>query len=70
MSCFDFTPIELIHSSGRQIFEYSKPKHVQYPYIKQVVEELTGRRNPSNTAISAARTSRVMDEVVSGYYTR
>ncbi|MFZ5940127.1 MAG: Gfo/Idh/MocA family protein [Bacteroidota bacterium] len=63
-SCFDFTPIELHTSEGRQTFDFPKPDHVQYYLIRQVVEELTGMGKANSNAVSGARTSRVMDEVV------
>jgi len=67
MSCFDFTPIELRTVDGKQSFDFSKPDHVQMHLIQQVVEELTGKGKSSSNAISGARTSWVMDEVVSGF---
>lgn len=68
LSCFDFTPIELRLAESMQSFEFSKPDHVQFNLIKQVVEELTGQGSSSSSGISGARTSKVMDEVIAGFY--
>jgi len=67
MSCFGFSPIKLHTAEGRQEFDYPKPAHVQSYLIRQVVEALTGKGAASSTAVSGARTSRVMDEVLAEY---
>jgi len=64
MSCFNFSPIELLTAEGLQTFDFPKPDHVQYYLIRQVVEELTGKGKASSTGVSGARTSKVMDEVI------
>jgi predicted dehydrogenase len=68
LSCFDFTPIELRTTEGRQLFDFPRPDHVQLYLIKQVVAALTGRGKSNSTGVSGARTSRVMDEVVGEFY--
>jgi len=67
MSCFSFSPVELLTSEGLQLFEFPKPDHVQYYLIRQVVEELVGKGKANSNGVSGARTSRVMDEVVRDY---
>lgn len=68
LSCFDFNPVELHTIDGRKVYDYSKPDHVQFDLIKQIVEELTGCGKSNSTGVSGARTSKILDEVVSGYY--
>lgn len=68
-STFSFEPIVLINGSGRLEFENIRPEHVQYYLIEQIVRELSGKgQGVVSTGITAARTSKVMDEVVKMYY--
>lgn len=67
-SCFSFEPIILLNSEGRQEFINERPEHVQLPLIEQVVKDLSGEKIAVSTGVTAARTSKVMDEVVKGYY--
>jgi len=67
-SCFSFEPIVLINGTGRKEFINERPEHVQYYLIEQVVKALSGEGTAVSTGITAARTSRVMDEVVAEYY--
>jgi predicted dehydrogenase len=67
-STFSFVPIVLENENGRQEFINERPEHVQYNLIGAIVQSLHGRGTSPSTGISAARTNRVMDEVVSEYY--
>lgn len=67
-STFSFIPIILENADGRQEFINERPEHVQYYLIDKIVQSLHGRGASPSTGISAARTSRVMDEIVSEYY--
>lgn len=67
-SCFSFEPIVLINKEGRQQFINERPEHVQYYLIEQVVKALSGNGEAVSTGRSAARTSRILDEVVNEYY--
>ena len=70
-STFTFEPIVLINENGRQEFINERPEHIQYFLIEQIVKFLSGERSDAvSTGITAARTSRVMDEVVKKYYKR
>jgi predicted dehydrogenase len=69
-STFSFEPIIMINKAGRQEFINERPDHVQYYLINKIVRELEGKDKSPSTGISAARTSRVMDEVVAEYYGR
>lgn len=67
-STFSFEPIVLINESGCREFINERPEHVQYYLIEKIVQALEGKGTSPSTGISAARTSRVMDEVVAEYY--
>ncbi len=67
-STFTYEPIVLINSKGRQEFENERPENIQFYLIEQIVKALSGKGDVVSTGISAARTSRVMDEVVREYY--
>ncbi len=69
-STFSFEPIILENGEGRKEFINERPEHVQYYLIGQVVKALSGEGTAVSTGITAARTSKVMDEVVEGYYAR
>jgi predicted dehydrogenase len=69
-SAFSFDPIILVNSSGRKEFVNERPEHVQYYLIEKIVNELHGNGSSPSTGVSAARTSRLMDEAVSEYYGR
>lgn len=44
------------------------PAHIQQPLIQSMVDELLGRGSALSTGETAVRTSRVMEEMVRGYY--
>lgn len=67
-STFDFKPIILTTENGVQEFVNERPDHVQYFLIDRIVKALHGKGESPSTGVSAARTSRVMDEVVKEYY--
>ena len=63
-STFAFTPVELVTAQGVERFEIASPEHIQGPLIETIVRELRGEGLCPSTGISAARTSRVMDEIM------
>lgn len=67
-STFDFTPVELNTENQSQVLEFSKPKHVQKPFIQTVVDDLLGRGQCPGTGESAARTTYIMDRILKEYY--
>ncbi len=67
-SVFGFEPIEMINEKGRQEFVNERPENVQYYLIEQIVNALTEGGKVVSSGITAARTSRVMDSVVRGFY--
>ncbi|MGI6340027.1 MAG: Gfo/Idh/MocA family protein [Bacteroidales bacterium] len=67
-STFSFQPIVLINDKGKTEFENVRPEHVQFYLIEQIVKQLSGEGKAVSTGITAARTNKVMDEVVREYY--
>jgi predicted dehydrogenase len=65
---FSFEPIVLTNSSGRKEFINERPEHVQYNLIDKIVRSLNGNGESPSTGSSGARTSKIMDEIVSEYY--
>lgn len=63
-SCFDFSPISLTLDKKTTQIENHRPEHVQYPFIQSVVEELLGKGKCPGSALSAARTSKLLDQIV------
>ena len=67
-STFTFEPIIVTDSSGRYEYVNEHPENVQFYLISKIVDALNGKGISPSTGITAARTSRVMDEVVKEYY--
>jgi len=66
-STFDLEqPLTLVRESGvSEEFPFPPPAHVQEPLIQTVVDSLHGRGTCPSTGVTAARTSQVMDWIVS-----
>jgi predicted dehydrogenase len=67
-STFDFVPIVVKNGSGTREFINERPEHVQYYLIEKIVQSLEGKGTPPSTGISAARTAKIMDNIVAEYY--
>ena len=67
-SCFDFVPIVLENIDCRKEFVNERPEHVQFYLIEQVVKALNEKKTTVSTGLTAARTSKVLDEIVKEYY--
>jgi 1,5-anhydro-D-fructose reductase (1,5-anhydro-D-mannitol-forming) len=72
LSTFGNEPVRFEDRDGKtESFDLPNPEHVQQPLIQTIVDELRGRAPRGHcpgTGTSAARTSRVMDDVLAGYY--
>jgi hypothetical protein len=64
-STFDVQPIILTTHNGPTEFLYDYPAHIQQPLIQTVVDDLNGAGVCPSTGESAARTSWVMDQMLS-----
>lgn len=68
-STFYPVPIRLLRGNREEIITYTNPENIQHNLIQSIVEELTGRGTSCpSTGITAARTSKVLDEIVQDYY--
>lgn len=67
-STFDFPPVLWKRGRVNKRYRRVNPRHIQQPLITSVVDELLGRGSCPSTGISAARTTRVMDEILKEYY--
>lgn len=63
-STFGHDVIELENETGQQEFKIPYPQHVQQPFIADMVQELLGAGTCPSHGISAARTARIMDQIV------
>jgi len=63
-SAFAFGAVVLNTAAGTKEFPFEPPEHVQQPLIQTVVDDLLGRGTCPSTGVSAARTSRVIDQIV------
>lgn len=65
---FDFNPIYLDTLKGNEVFHFDRSLHIQEDLIGTVVGHLLGRGTCPSTGESAARTNRVMDQILGKYY--
>ena len=63
-STFGEKPVTLERAAGAESFEIAHPPHVQQPLIQTVVDALLGRGECPSTGKSAARTSVVLDTLL------
>ena len=70
MSCFGNEPLRLESPAGEaETFDLPNPPHSPPPFIQSMVDELLGRGDPApSTGETAARTSKVMDDVLERFY--
>ncbi|MBV9866963.1 MAG: Gfo/Idh/MocA family oxidoreductase [Abitibacteriaceae bacterium] len=68
LSTFGNEPLRLERKDGNETFDLPNPPHIQQPLIQTIVNELQGNGKCPSTGTSAARTSRVMDNVLRSYY--
>lgn len=70
MTCFGDDPIRLDRPGGEsEQFDLRNPPHIQQPLIQSIVDELLGRGDKCpSTGETAARTNKVMDNVLEGFY--
>lgn len=67
-SCFTFDPIVLNNKNGIRKYANETPENIEFNLIEQVVNSLSGKGEPVSTAVSASRTSKVLDDIVADYY--
>jgi predicted dehydrogenase len=65
---FDEGPVSIETDGGVETVTIPHPAHVQQPLIQSVVDELRGVGSCPSSGVSAARTTRIMDQLLHGYY--
>lgn len=70
LPCFTHEKIRILTSEGETEMGFINPEHIAQNLVQEVVNELRGTGKCSCTGESAARTSRVLDEMVKNYYDR
>jgi predicted dehydrogenase len=70
LSTFSFENIVIKNHQGCWELINERPEHVQFYLIDKIVRALEGKGTSPSTGITAARTSKVMDEIVEEYYKR
>ena len=68
LSVFGNEPVRLETAAGVEQFDLPNPLHIQQPLIQSIVDQLHGHGRCPSTGVTAARTTRVMDEALAGYY--
>jgi predicted dehydrogenase len=69
LSCFGDEPARVYLDGSPDGYHRPNPPHIQQPFIQTMVDELLGKGVPAaSTGETAARTSRVMDQVLDAYY--
>jgi len=63
-STFNDEPVVLTTTQGRTEYKVEYPAHIQQPLIQTIVDELNGTGVCPSTGVSAARTTRVMDQML------
>ncbi len=63
-STFAFTPVKLISKDGVSENLPPNPEHIQYWFIKNMVEELQGLRERNDNCEAAVRTNWIMDTIL------
>ncbi|PIE33021.1 oxidoreductase [candidate division KSB3 bacterium] len=66
-SAFQAAPVRLDTAETVEEYEFPWPEHVAQPLIETVVAELQGRGTCPSTAVSAARTTRIVDHVLADW---
>ena len=67
-ACFNLGDVEVTTGQNIEQLSFQNPENISHNLIKQVVEAIRGEGQCVSTMHSAARTSRVLEEVVKGYY--
>jgi predicted dehydrogenase len=68
LTTFDESPILLENEAGTQSLAIFNPTTIQLPLIQQIVDDLRGLGTCVSTGETALRTTRVMDQLLAGYY--
>lgn len=68
LPCFSHEKVKVITPDAVAEMGFDNPEHISQNLVQQVVDELRGEGECVSTGISAARTNRVLEEMVKNYY--
>ena len=68
LSLFGNDPVVVTTAAGVETLDRPNPPHIQQPLVQSIIDQLHGRGACPSTGESAARTTWVMDQVLSDYY--
>jgi predicted dehydrogenase len=68
MPCFQFGEVVMENRQGIHKFRFNNPENIQQNLVQQVVDTLMGTGSCVSTGTTAARTSRILEEIVKSYY--
>jgi predicted dehydrogenase len=68
LPCFTHGEVSLVNRNGVHRFRFTNPENIQLNLVQEVVDTLLKKRTCISTGITAARTNRVLEEIVKGYY--
>jgi predicted dehydrogenase len=68
LPCFRHGEVIMENRQGTHKFRFVNPEHIQQNLVQQIVDTLRGHATCVSTGETAARTSRVLDEMVKNYY--
>ncbi|MBN2545977.1 MAG: Gfo/Idh/MocA family oxidoreductase [Spirochaetes bacterium] len=66
-SFFSFVPIKMENEDGSFEFDIKPPENIQYQLIKSIIDELNGISKCPSTCYTAARTTKIIDEILREY---
>ncbi|MCK4699369.1 MAG: Gfo/Idh/MocA family oxidoreductase [Bacteroidales bacterium] len=69
-STYKVIPPRLITPAGIKTYKYKNPENIQLNLVQSIVDELLEKGKCPSTGVTAARTSRVMGEIVNSYYAK
>ncbi|WP_163714241.1 Gfo/Idh/MocA family protein [Mangrovibacterium lignilyticum] len=68
LPCFIPGDVELTTVKGTEHFSFENPENISHNLVKNVVQSLRGEVECVSTGESAARTNKVLEEIVKNYY--
>jgi len=68
LPCFIHGEVELTTANGTEHFCFQNPENISHNLVKNLVKSLRGEELCISTGESAARTNKVLEEIVKNYY--
>ncbi|RKD88511.1 Gfo/Idh/MocA family protein [Mangrovibacterium diazotrophicum] len=68
LPCFIHGDVELTTATGTEHFSFQNPENISHNLVKNLVKSLRGEELCVSTGESAARTNKILEEIVRNYY--